>query len=169
MAFERRTAPSCLYVNKRLCKIRHYRYFSKARPGRVNPISHRGGLLWPRVFSAGYNTAFTKEVVNDTNWLLRYVHHRQFKKKFKALAARHFVWRPSESRGPLIFFDFSFINFGADIFRAFRLDFWKALKSRVLKLDTNPFAWKVLIYISIDMCKETAKNLSGNNFLSPWS
>ena len=114
----------------------------------LNPISHRRGLLGPRFFSAAYYTAFTKEVVNDTNWLLRYVHHRQFKKKFKALAARHFVWRPSESRGPLIFFDFSFINFGADIFRAFRLDFWKALKSRVLKLEAN--------FLSIDMCKETA-------------
>ena len=69
----------------------------------LNPISHRGGLLWPRVFSAAYNTAFTKEVVNDTNWLLMYVHHRHFKKKFKALAGRGFVWRPSEVRGPLIF------------------------------------------------------------------
>ena len=128
-----------------------------------------GGLLWPRVFSSAYNTAFTKEVVNDTYWLLMYVHHRPFEKKFKALVGRGFIWWPLEERGLLVFSDFSFINFGADVFRAFRLDFWKVFKSRVLKLEANRFTCKVLIYISIDMCKETAKNLLGNNFLSPWS
>ena len=98
-----------------------------------------------------------------------YVHHGPFKKELKALAATVFVWRPSEVSGPLILSDFSFINFGADILRAFGLNIWKALKSRVLMLETNPFAWEVLIYTTIDICKETAKNLSGNIFLGPWS
>ena len=89
-----------------------------------------------------------------------YVHHRPFKKKISALAGLGLVWRPSEVRGPSIFGDFSFINFRADNFRAFRPDFWTALKARVLNLEANPFAWKVLIYISIDMCNEIAKNLS---------
>ena len=70
-----------------------------------------------------------------------YIRHRHIKKKIKALAGRGFVWQPSEEGGPLIFFNFSFINFGADIFRTFRLDFLKALKSRVLKLEANPLSW----------------------------
>ena len=98
-----------------------------------------------------------------------YVHHRPFKKKIRALAGLGLVWRPSEVRGPSIFVDFPFINFRFDDFRAFRLDFWKALRARVLKLETNPFEWKVLIYISIDICKETAKNLSKNIFFHTWS
>ena len=97
-----------------------------------------------------------------------YFHHGHFKQKIKALSTTVFVWRPSKLSGPLIFFDFSFINFGADIFQAFGLDFWKTLKSRVLMLETNPFAWEVLIYTTIDMCEETAINLSGNIFFVPW-
>ena len=127
------------------------------------------GLLWPRDFSTAYNTDFTKEEVNDTYWLLMYVHHRSFKKKIRALAGLGLVWRPSEVRGPSIFVDFPFINFRSDNFWAFRLDFWKALKARVLKLETNPFECKVLIYISIDICKETAKNLSKNIIFHTWS
>ena len=44
-------------------------------------------------------------------------------KKLKALAAPDFVWRSSKVSGPSIFFNFSFINFEADFFRAFGLDF----------------------------------------------
>ena len=33
--------------------------------------------------------------------------------------------------------------------------------------ETNPFAWKVLIDETIDMCKETVKNLLKNIISSP--
>ena len=39
-----------------------------------------GGYYDHGFFPAAHNTAFMKEMVNDTNWLLRYVHHRNLKK-----------------------------------------------------------------------------------------
>ena len=39
-----------------------------------------------------------------------------FKKTLKALAAPDFIWRPSKVSGPSIFFNFSFINFEANLF-----------------------------------------------------
>ena len=45
------------------------------------------------------------------------------------------------SEWPLNFFQFFLYKFRSRSFRAFGLDFWKALKSRVLKLESIPFAW----------------------------
>ena len=73
-----------------------------------------------------------------------------------ALAGLGCVWWPSKESGPLIF---SFINFEVNDFRAFGFDFWKAPKSWVLKLETFPLGWEVLIYNRIDMFKKTARNI----------
>ena len=71
------------------------------------------------------------------------------KHKMQVLAAQGCVWWPSKKSGPSIsFFSFPFLNFEADIFRPFGF--------QVLKLETLPLEWEVLIYNRIDMCKETA-------------
>ena len=99
-------------------------------------------------------------MVADSHWLLRYALHRHFKQN------SGFIWQPSKESGPYNFFIFSFINFEADDFRAFGFNFWKAPKSWVLKLETFPLEWEVLIYNSNDMCNETARNLPENILLT---
>jgi hypothetical protein len=52
----------------------------------------------------------------------------------------------------------------SDFFLAFGIVFERP---SVLKLEIIPFAWDILIYNTIEIFKETTRNVSGNTFFNP--